>query len=149
MALCGIYIIEILTYILFVVEKRLSFAKSLASSGSQGSSELDSSPKRTLGKSILRMSPLKSTLDSNQSLRGSLMQKDEKRIQFNLDEEKMELQVLLQNIILIFYLAFNFMVFYFIVISIELSLSCLLKVGWRFIILCQKFRKPCRRNVIG
>ena len=96
------HIIEILTYILFVVEKRLSFAKSLASSGSQGSSELDSSPKRTLGKSILRMSPLKSTLESNQTLRGSLMQKDEKRIQFNLDEEKMELQVLLQNIIVIF-----------------------------------------------
>ena len=39
------------------------------------------------------MSPLKSTLETNQSLRGSLMQKDEKRIQFNLDEEKMELQV--------------------------------------------------------
>lgn len=76
-------------------EKRLSFAKNLASSGSQGSSELDSSPKRTdtAKKSILRMSPLKSTPDSNRNLRGSLMQKDEKRIQFNLDDEKLELQV--------------------------------------------------------
>ena len=38
---------------------------------------------------------MKSTQDSNQSLRGSLMQRDEKRIQFNLDDEKMELQVFL------------------------------------------------------
>ena len=79
------------------LEKRLSFAKNLANSGSQGSSELEGSPKRvdTTKKSILRMSPMKSTQDSNQSLRGSLMQRDEKRIQFNLDDEKMELQVFL------------------------------------------------------
>ena len=77
------------------LEKRLSFAKNLASSGSQGSSELDGSPKRldATKKSILRMSPMKSAQDSNKSLRGSLMQRDEKRIQFNLDDEKMELQV--------------------------------------------------------
>ena len=42
---------------------------------------------------------MKSTQDSNQSLRGSLMQRDEKRIQFNLDDEKMELQVFSYNLI--------------------------------------------------
>lgn len=90
--------IYILHHIFFIfLEKRLSFAKNLANSGSQGSSELEGSPKRvdTAKKSILRMSPMKSTQDSNQSLRGSLMQRDEKRIQFNLDDEKMELQVFL------------------------------------------------------
>ena len=78
-------------------EKRLSFAKNLASSGSQGSSELDTSPKRAdnAKKSILRMSPLKSEVDVNKTLRASLIQKDGKRIQFNLDneDETMELQV--------------------------------------------------------
>ena len=46
-------------------------------------------------KSILRTSPLRSGLGSNNNLRAALMQKDEKRIQFNLDndEDKMELQV--------------------------------------------------------
>ena len=37
---------------------------------------------------------MKSTQPLNNSLRGSMMQRDEKRIQFNLDDEKMELQVI-------------------------------------------------------
>ena len=70
----------------------------MASSGSQGSSEIDSSPKRTdnATKSILRMSPLRSDLDANKTLRASLLQKDEKRIHFNLEneDETLELQVI-------------------------------------------------------
>ena len=90
------YNLSNLIYI-FVTGKRLSFAKNLASSESQGSYELDSSPKRSdnTKKSILRTSPLRSDPSTNQSLRASLMQKDEKHIQFNLEKEddKMELQV--------------------------------------------------------
>ena len=41
------------------------------------------------------MSPLRSTIDANKTLRASLMQKDEKRIHFNLgnEDETLELQV--------------------------------------------------------
>ena len=41
------------------------------------------------------MSPSRSDVATNKNLRAALMEKDEKRIQFNLDkeEDKMELQV--------------------------------------------------------
>ena len=84
-----------------MIGKRLSFAKNLTSSGSHGSLDLDGSPKQTdnAKKSILRTSPLRSGLGSNDNLRAALMQKDEKRIQFNLDndDDKMELQVKLKE----------------------------------------------------
>ena len=67
----------------------------------QGSSELDSSPKRSdkIKKSILKSSPANSDTNINKSLRAALIERDEKRIQFNVDkdEEKLELQVIFKN----------------------------------------------------
>ena len=92
---------------LFIVGKRLSFSKELEVSRSQGSSEFDGSPVQNIDikKGILRSSPSKSSrMGNNKSLRAALIEKDEKRIQFDIDNnEKLELQVSFANLCFTYY----------------------------------------------